>query len=98
MAGTRLRGSPRRVLAALSATPGGTATPLRKPPTGGARLDDRRRHVTADVHRALGESAASGFEISDHCADLRRPVDGLGSVHRSQERALPGLPLSHLFW
>ena len=64
MAGTLLRGSPRRVISALSRRAGWDRnTP---PPTVGAGLDDRRRgrnrrHAAADVYRALGESAASWF-------------------------------------
>ena len=77
--------------------PSDTVNTLRKPPVG-ARLDDRRRHAAAEVHRALDESAASGFEISDHCADLCRRVDGLCGVQRGPECPLPGLPLGHLFW
>jgi hypothetical protein len=100
MTGTyRPRRSPqRRSLRPEPPAPSDTFNTLRRPPTVGARLDHRRRQTAADVHRALGESAASGFEVSDHCADLCRRVDGLCSVQRSRECALPGLPLGHLFW
>ena len=70
---------------------------LRDPPTGRGPSRPPQAAYRAGVDRALGESAGSGLEISDHCADLCRRVDGPRNVQRSRDRPLPGLTLGHLF-